>query len=94
MEPSVGSWPRVRLFPQRGPITLHTIPCNSVLYCNCMKKDRNALTITLDPDLRAKLEAVAKREERSLSGQISFFVRSELKLYESEHGEIQVQPEP
>lgn len=49
---------------------------------------RQAVSVTLEPGLRQKLEAIAHRESRTLSRQVEQFLKAELKRYESENGPI------
>ena len=46
------------------------------IYQDGMKK----LSIPIDPDLHDKLTEIARKEERSLSGQIVFFLKKAVNL--------------
>jgi predicted transcriptional regulator len=62
---------------------------------------KTGISIKLDPDLRKQLEVIAEREDRTLSNQISHFLKRSVgeyldnnRLYWDQEGQVFVPQEP
>lgn len=53
-----------------------------------MQKDKH-LGIKIDSDLHRKLVSISKYEGRSISGQILYLIRQNIREFEKEHGKIE-----
>ncbi len=54
---------------------------------------KSQFTLRLDLENHAKIKAIAKKENRSLTNMIETLVIKEIDQYEKENGEISVSPE-
>lgn len=55
-----------------------------------MAADRIQTGLRLKPPDLAKITAIAKRENRSLNGEIEYIVLQYIQAYESAHGTVEV----
>ena len=56
-------------------------------------KNNKHLGIEIDPELHGKLRYIAKYEDRSINGQILYLIRSCIRNFENQNGEINLEEE-
>lgn len=59
-----------------------------------MAVDRIQTGLRLKPQDLAKITTIAKKENRSLNGQIEYIVLQYIQDYESVHGPVEIDSEP
>jgi antitoxin component of RelBE/YafQ-DinJ toxin-antitoxin module len=57
----------------------------------CPLRKRRTVTITIDPQVFAKAQALAESRGLSASRMIELFFRDAIRTYEAEHGELKVE---
>ena len=50
-------------------------------------------TVRLDENLHLKMKSIAKAERRSLNSQIEYFLAKSITDYETQNGELKVNPD-
>lgn len=58
-----------------------------------MAADKVQTGVRLEPELLYKISYVAKKNLRSMNGQIEYLVQECVKAYESQNGEIPIDPD-